>query len=64
MLAQVLKEAVTAGAAQLTYYFNNPELKTAYKEGGVNDLVTEADHAADKAIIEVIRSYYPDHFIL
>lgn len=64
MLAQVLKEAVTAGAAQLQYYFNNPELKTAYKEGGVNDLVTEADHAADKAIIEVIKKHYPDHFIL
>ncbi|MGI8581137.1 MAG: inositol monophosphatase family protein, partial [Chitinophagaceae bacterium] len=29
-----------------------------------NNLVTEADHAADKAIIDVIKTEYPDHFIL
>lgn len=27
-------------------------------------MVTEADHAADRAIISVIREAYPDHFIL
>ncbi len=30
----------------------------------MNNLVTEADHAAEKAIIEVIQHDYPDHFIL
>jgi myo-inositol-1(or 4)-monophosphatase len=64
MLAQILREAAEAGSAQLRHYFNNPDLKTAVKSGGINDLVTEADHASDKAIIEVIRSHYPDHFIL
>src|SRR5262245_42088800 len=64
MLANVLKQATEAGAKQLEYYFNNPDLKTSYKSGGVNDLVTEADHAADKAIIGVIREHFPDHFIL
>jgi len=64
MLSQILRQAAEAGAEQLRHYFNNPELKIAVKSGGINDLVTEADHASDKAIIEVIRSHYPDHFIL
>jgi myo-inositol-1(or 4)-monophosphatase len=64
MLNQILREAAHAGAAQLRHYFNHPELKTAVKSGGINDLVTEADHASDKAIIAVIREHFPDHFIL
>lgn len=64
MLAQILHQAAHAGANQLRYFFNNPDLKTAVKAGGINDLVTEADHASDKAIIETIRSHFPDHFIL
>jgi myo-inositol-1(or 4)-monophosphatase len=64
MLSQILREAAEAGAAQLRHYFNHPDLKSTVKSGGINDLVTEADHASDKAIIEVIRSHYPDHFIL
>ena len=31
---------------------------------GVNNLVTEADHASEKAIIEVIKNKFPEHFIL
>ncbi len=64
MLSQILREATEAGAAQLRHYFNHPQLKTSIKAGGLNDLVTEADHASDKAIIEVIQKNYPDHFIL
>jgi myo-inositol-1(or 4)-monophosphatase len=64
MLSQILRKAADAGADQLRYYFNHPQLKTSLKSGGVNDLVTEADHAADRAIIGVIREAYPDHFIL
>ena len=30
----------------------------------VNNLVTEADHASERAIFEVIKSTFPDHFIL
>lgn len=64
MLSQVLRMAAQAGAAQLRHFFNAPELKTSVKSGGINDLVTEADHASDAAIINVIRAHYPDHFIL
>ncbi len=31
---------------------------------GVNNLVTEADHAAEKAILAVIKSHFPDHQVL
>lgn len=64
MLISTLKQAAEAGAAQLRHYFNSNTLKTSIKSGGVNDLVTEADHASDKAIIEVIKNAFPDHFIL
>src|ERR1700755_1769357 len=62
MLIQVLKEAARAGAAEIQRYFNG-EFKISNKEG-VNNLVTEADHASEKAIIDVIRAEYPGHFIL
>lgn len=62
MLASVLKEAVLAGAAELTRYFQQ-SFSIQNKEGK-NNLVTDADHASEKAIIEVISKYYPDHFIL
>lgn len=62
MLKQNLLEATRAGASQLVHYFNR-DFKISNKEG-VNNLVTEADHAAEKAIIAVIQNTYPDHFIL
>lgn len=31
---------------------------------GRNDLVTEADHASEKRIMEIIRETFPDHYIL
>lgn len=64
MLKQTLYQAVAAGAAELKRYFNHPALKTMVKDGGVNDLVTEADHASDRAIIAAIKAAFPDHFIL
>jgi myo-inositol-1(or 4)-monophosphatase len=64
MLLNILKQATQAGAEQLLHYFNSNTLKTSVKTGGVNDLVTEADHASDKAIISVIKNAFPDHFIL
>jgi myo-inositol-1(or 4)-monophosphatase len=33
-------------------------------EKGRNDFVTRVDHAAEEAIIEVIKDHYPDHAIL
>ncbi len=62
MLQSTLADAVQAGAAQLQHFFNG-SFKISQKEG-INNLVTEADHAAEKAIIEVIQKAYPDHFIL
>lgn len=62
MLKQTLIDAVQAGAAELQRFFNGT-FKITNKEG-INNPVTEADHASEKAIIEVIQKAYPDHFIL
>ena len=62
MLKPTLYEAVKAGAAEILRFFNN-DFKISNKEG-VNNLVTEADHAAEKAIIDVVKSAYPGHHIL
>jgi myo-inositol-1(or 4)-monophosphatase len=63
MLKETLINAAEAGAEVLKHYFNSKALKISNKEG-VNNLVTEADHAAEKAIMETIREQFPDHFIL
>ena len=63
MLKTTLLNAVEAGAKQLRLYFNNDGLKISNKEG-INNWVTEADHAAEKAIIDIIKADYPGHFIL
>lgn len=62
MLKETLLNAVQAGGAQMQHYFNGRF--TISSKSNVNDLVTEADHAAEKAIIETIQTNYPDHFIL
>jgi myo-inositol-1(or 4)-monophosphatase len=62
MLKQVLIEATKAGAEQLSHFFSR-DFAIHHKEG-VNNLVTEADHAAEKAIIETIQQQFPDHYIL
>lgn len=62
MLKPTLIEAAKAGAAEIIRFFNN-EFKISNKEG-VNNLVTEADHASEKAILAVIKSAFPDHQIL
>jgi myo-inositol-1(or 4)-monophosphatase len=62
MLKTTLIEATRAGAVQITRFFNK-EFTVSNKEG-INNLVTEADHAAEKAILEVITKNFPDHHIL
>jgi len=62
MIKSTLIKAVEAGAKVMQDYFQK-EFKISNKEG-VNNLVTEADHASEKAIFEVIKNDYPDHFIL
>lgn len=62
MLTSTLLNAAKAGAAEILRFFNN-DFKISNKEG-VNNLVTEADHASEKAILNVIKSAFPDHQIL
>ncbi len=62
MLKTALTEAAHAGAAEILRFFNK-EFTVSNKEG-VNNLVTEADHASEKAIIDVIHRHFPDHHIL
>lgn len=62
MLKPTLIEAAQAGAREILRFFNN-EFKISNKEG-INNLVTEADHASEKAIMDVIRKQFPDHQIL
>jgi myo-inositol-1(or 4)-monophosphatase len=62
MLKNTLIEAAKAGAAEVVRFFNK-EFTITNKEG-VNNPVTEADHASEKAIISTIRKNFPDHYIL
>ncbi|WP_153796001.1 inositol monophosphatase family protein [Foetidibacter luteolus] len=62
MLKQTLLKATEAGAAELQRYFNTNY--QVFNKEGVNNPVTEADHASERAIFEVIRNNHPDHFIL
>jgi myo-inositol-1(or 4)-monophosphatase len=62
MLKSTLKEATYAGAAEILRFFNG-NFTISNKEG-VNNLVTEADHAAEKAILDVIKKTFPEHQIL
>ncbi len=62
MPMNTLLAAVEAGAKEMTRFFNGTF--TVTNKEGINNLVTEADHAAEKAIIEVIKNNFPSHFIL
>jgi len=62
MYKETLYEATRAGAKELIRFFEGT-FSISNKEG-VNNLVTEADHAADKAIHEVIKKAFPDHGIV
>lgn len=62
MLKNTLLRATEAGANELVRFFNG-DFKITNKEG-INNPVTEADHASEKAIFEVIKKEFPNHFIL
>ena len=62
MLKTTLIEAAKAGAAELSRFFNKSF--TISNKEGINNLVTEADHASEKAILECIKKEFPDHYIL
>jgi myo-inositol-1(or 4)-monophosphatase len=62
MYKEILIEATKAGANELQKYFNG-KFSISHKEG-INNLVTEADFASDKAIRSVIKTAFPDHGIV
>src|SRR6185436_2688905 len=62
MFTSTLIEAAKAGASEIQRFFNS-EFTISNKEG-MNNLVTEADHASEKAIMDVIQTAFPDHYIL
>jgi len=62
MLKETLINATEAGGRVLQSFFNK-EFIISNKEG-VNNLVTEADHASEKAILDTIREQFPGHYIM
>jgi myo-inositol-1(or 4)-monophosphatase len=62
MLKSTLIRAAEAGAKVMQEFFQG-SFAISNKEG-VNNLVTEADHASEKVIFEIIKNDYPDHYIL
>ncbi|GAA4344334.1 inositol monophosphatase family protein [Flaviaesturariibacter amylovorans] len=62
MLKNTLLQAIEAGAAAIRRYTG--ETFTISNKEGINNLVTEVDHASEEAIMAVIRAAHPDHAIL
>jgi len=62
MLKTTLIKAAEAGAKVMQEYFQG-SFVISHKEG-INNLVTEADHASEKVIFETIKKEFPGHFIL
>jgi myo-inositol-1(or 4)-monophosphatase len=62
MLKSTLIKATEAGASVLKHFFNGKF--SVSSKSMINDLVTEADIASEKAIISVIKETFPEHFIL
>ncbi|MDP4130670.1 MAG: inositol monophosphatase family protein, partial [Bacteroidota bacterium] len=62
LLKQTLIKAAEAAGKVIQQYYGT-RFQISNKEG-VNNLVTEADHAAEKIIMDIIRLEFPDHYIL
>ncbi len=62
MFKNTLLKALHAAATEITK-FNDLDFKISNKEG-INNLVTEVDHASEKVIIDVIKESFPGHSIL
>ena len=58
----IATEAASAGGAVLQHYWGN--LSDIRQKGRPGDLVTEADSAAEKEVLAVLRRHLPDHAIL
>jgi myo-inositol-1(or 4)-monophosphatase len=62
MYKDILIEATEAGAKELVRFFNG-KFNISNKEG-INNLVTDADHASDHAIQDVIKKAFPNDGII
>jgi len=62
MFKPTIIKAAEAGAKVMQEFFHG-QFKISNKEG-INNLVTEADHASEAAIFSVIKEDFPDHYIL
>jgi myo-inositol-1(or 4)-monophosphatase len=62
MLINTLKKAAKEAGLLMKSEFAS-DFKIHNKEG-INNLVTEVDHASEKLIMDIIRQDFPDHFIL
>lgn len=62
MFLDIATEAAMAAGTILRSHFG--KLKSIEKKGASGNLVTEADHAAEAKVLEVIRRHFPDHAIL
>ncbi len=58
----IASEAALAGGAVLQHYWGN--LSDIRQKGRPGDLVTEADKAAEKEVLSVLRLHLPSHAIL
>ena len=59
---EVATEAAMAGGAILEKYWG--KLESVQEKERPGDLVTEVDHQAEKAILQIIQHYFPNHQIL
>lgn len=62
MYKETLLKAANAGAHELQHFFHG-KFTISHKEG-INNLVTQADFAAEKAIMTVIKSAFPNDGIV
>ncbi len=58
----IASEAALAGGGALEKYWGN--LKQVREKGRPGDLVTEADAAAEQAVLAIIQRHFPSHAIL
>lgn len=58
----IATEAALSGGAVLQAYWGN--LADVQEKGRPGDLITEADKAAEAAVLEVLHRHFPDHQIL
>lgn len=61
-LLETAIEAAKAGGEILEKYFRSADLRVQSKGG--HDFVTEADHASEARILEILKERFPDHQVL